>query len=240
MPSATIAPFDPQARNYTRHPLHLFGTKVGHVLQADLDVEEVFNATGRVVIRRARTEGSGQVPASLFAALGPAVVGGYTWSGLWIDAIDSIDITALFTEALVLGDVCPYTGWRVRNLFYTGYASALYQNSPALTPEPVLNGDGFFGSGFTAVSGGFALSFAGSSGVQYGAHTGYRYIWNGGGIDRFFPSNYQVEVGYGDPDPRLTDWKILTGDIHWPAYSAEILTDEPQWRGYPQFYPYHP
>lgn len=224
--------------------LHLEGAKVGHPLRAGLTLDSIWEETGRIILRRSVIEGRAGSPASLKTADGPAVLGGFTWSGLFNpDMMLNIDVTDYFTTAVVLGDECPYRGWRMRSVVATGYASALYGANPH-DPEPVIQSlGGAYGSNFHRVDGGWALSWVASTASSI-ARVGASYFYNGSLASFWFPMNFQVEVGYGDPQNQVDDsrntWITLEGSALWPPFSAAVLTDEPQWRGDPSGYPNHP
>jgi hypothetical protein len=243
MPLSTNS-FNPDVRTFERAPLHLHGALVGHVARSTLLLDDIYDETGRIIIRRSNLEGTGQYPLTLKTALGPCALGSFAWSGLSVDDAYNIDITDLFTQPLITGDEMPYRAWRVRSIVETGYYQALYGPSPT-TPTPALSSMAFVGTGFTRVDGGFALGSVLSSGlIAYGAHTGWRYIFNGGQQDIYYLNNFQVEAGYGSVGSGLLDerddLKRVDGSALWPAFTQTVLTDHDGWRGAPQFYPNHP
>lgn len=233
MTAATVTPIDPDVRDFKGHPLHLHGAKVGHCVRSTLGAGDIFDETGRIIIRRSAFEGTGQTPATLMTARGPAVVATFQWSGLYQDGLQNIDVTDVFRSPILSGTRVPYNAWRFRSVIEGGYYRALYGPSPT-TPVPTPGGFGAVGTGFTAVDGGFALGYvAGSMFVQSEG----RIYFTGGYQDIFYKHNFQVEVGYASP---TANFLRIEGGSDWPAFSATVLTDHDGWRGYPQFYPNHP
>ena len=206
--ACTTRPVDPDFKYHTGQPLHLYGTRVGHVIKADEDQAAFYAATGRRIARANRYEGSSGYTPSLNTCAGPAVVGTFrqeTFHRFGTGPYNA-DVTALVEGNIILGDRNPYQYWRVRGLY----------NSRSGTYAM-----GGYSSAFVRNSNGWGLDFGSyvSGYVQYHAGTGYRYYWSPS-HDVYFVINFQVEVGYSmsASDP----WADGGSNENWPAYGLDI------------------
>lgn len=227
-------PVDGTINRYVDEPLHLAGMRENEPLHIPTP-DEYFAATNRVLIAEDYHQYADDTPFNLEDGPPPAVLGSFTWSGLWVDNAMNVDISAYFNVKQIMNGL-PYRAWRVRGLWRGGYFLAYYATSPNPGFTPVINALVHGGTGFNAVDGGWALGHS----LQYGnlinefPQGSKLYYFMGGPpgapVDLWFPIKFQVEVGYGHPlDGTATR---LTAGRDWPAFSLGVGTDLLQYRGY--------
>ena len=88
--------------------------------------EEIWALTGKRLIAEDYYQYFENTPFNLELGPGPAVLGSFTWSSLWVDNMANADLTQYFTQAVLVGDDSCYNSWRVRGLWRAGYMIAYY------------------------------------------------------------------------------------------------------------------
>lgn len=219
---------DGTKNRYVDEMPHLRGMDIDAPLYIPTE-DEYYAATGRVLIKEDFHQYFPDTPFNLVDGPPPAVLGTFQWSTLWVDNMQNVDLTQYFTQAQIANDL-PYRAWRVRGLWRGGYMAAFYGTMPQVGfSSSVISAFGHQGDGFQAVSGGYALGYSQAFGnmiQEFPVGSGQYYFMGGppgSPIDHFFPTRFQVEVGYGSPnDGTITR---LTGGYDWPAFSAGVTTD---------------
>jgi len=227
-------PVDGTKNRYLDELPHLRGIRGDEPLHIPT-ADEYFAETGRVLIAEDVNHYAADSPFSLSDGPPPAVLGTFTWSGFYADNMANIDLSSYFNNAQIANGL-PYRAWRVRGLWRGGYFLAYYGTSPpSRTPSGVISSIGQGGTGFNAVSGGWALGFSNEFGNMINEFPGgsQLYYFMGGPpgapVDLWFPIKFQVEVGYGHPNDGTAT--RLTAGRDWPAFTAGVTTDLLQYRG---------
>ncbi len=215
----------PTVDRFVDEPCHLLTASEDAPLYIP-NADEVFALTGKRLIAEDVHQYDPDTPFNLELGSGPAVLGTFEWSGLYVDNELSVDLTPFFTAPQLIGDRTVYTAWRIRGLWRGGYMIAYYGTSPNLSFTPTMNAMLLGGQNFSAVTGGFALGFQANTLM---AHVGDSYYFTGGNQNLWFPIKFQIEVGYGDPNYAADQ---QAGNINWPAFVAGIGTDLAGYRGW--------
>lgn len=226
---------DGRKNRYIDEPSHLRTMRENEPLHIP-STAEYFAETNRVLIAEDYYQYFDDTPFNLEDGPPPAVLGSFDWSGLYVDGMLNIDLSQYFNTAQIANEL-PYRAWRVRGLWRGGYFLAYYGTSPpSRTPSGVISSMGQGGTGFRAVSGGWALGFSNEFGNMINEFPGgsQNYYFMGGPpgspVDIWFPIHFQVEVGYGHPNDGTAT--RLTASYDWPAFTAGVGTDLLQYRGY--------
>ena len=213
---------DGSKRRYTDEPVHLVGARVDEPLHIPT-AEEYYAITGRRLIAEDYYQYFEDTPFNLEDGPGPAVLGSFTWSNLWVDNIATVDISAYFKTAQIANEL-GYNAWRIRGMWRSGWTSIYYTNPS--TPVDTLVSSVQGNQAFNPVAGGWALGLGGGNLI---VQSGGNYYWTGGNQDLYFPIKFQVEVGYGNP---LDGVNNPAATLNWPRFSSGIGTDGLAYRGY--------
>jgi len=203
---------------YVDEPGHLLGMREDEPLHIP-DELSFYQATGRRLIAEDFYQYFENTPFNLFSGPGPAVIGGFTWSNLWVDNIATIDLTPFFTQAQIIGSEVVYNAWRIRGMWRSGYMIAYYGTNPNVGFTPSISTIGHGAQNFTPVGNGFAL---GLNSTNLIVKVGNQYFWTGGNQDIYFPINFQIELGYGNPFDGMSN---PAATLNWPAYTSGLGTD---------------
>jgi hypothetical protein len=215
----------PTIERYVDEPGHLLTMREDEPLHIPSELE-FFQATGRRLIAEDYYHYFENTPFNLTSGSGPAVLGGFTWSNLWVDNMANADLTQYFTTPQIIGDETVYNSWRVRGMWRGGYLLAYYATIPNPGFTPSMNAMIQGNQGFQRIGNGFALGLGGGNLI---VRVGNQYFFNGGNQDIYFPIKFQIEVGYGDPNYAAAD---PAANLNWPAFTAGIGTDLLGYRGY--------
>ena len=220
---------DGTVNEYLDEVVHLRNMRVDEPLHIPT-ADEYFEETGRVIL----SSGGPDEPFSLRDGPPPAILGSFVWSGYGPDGLMNINVDSYFSNVQISGN-CPYTAWRIRGLFRTGYTQG-FQTTPPATPVYGLSGVLPSHGTFQAITGGWTLN-PGISGSQFDNNSlfrwptavFFRYGANGYSPDLWFSIGMQIEVGYAG---YTYDPLNLEATRYWPAFHAPIKTDYPQYRGW--------
>lgn len=188
-----------QPVDYRGWPVHALNRKVG-VPACPLEINAFWQETGKVPYRRGVNEGAVGWPCSLAIAKPGFAVDTFRWCRYSVTYPDfaNVDVTALAEPFLRTVDhINPFQAWRFRTLG-NGIDAGPY---------------GCVGYGFTYLDGGFGLDLA--SGSMPPQKVDGRWYWNSANIEIFHPTNFVVEVGYGNPVSTLSR---QAAGYDWPAY----------------------
>lgn len=206
---STVVPtqIDANVINYRGQCIHRLGTQVGQVplrltSWGPNDFNQFWLDTGRVPYRRSLSEGQAGWPMSLMTAPAGVKVGSFTWarySAAHTD-LNDVNVTALRQSFLKTSSLInPFQYWRFRTLG-NGVDAGPY---------------GSVGNVFIQYEDGYGLALEQGS-IPAQEIDGSEWVWNSGNIDIYTPTNFVVEVGYGDPVHSLSREEA---GFDWPAYS---------------------
>ena len=225
---------DGRRNRYVDEPAHLLSMRENEPLHIPT-ADEYFAATGRILFAEDVNQYLQNTPFNLQDAPPPAVIGTFTWSAFEPDGLLNADLTAYFQSVQIKNEL-PYTAWRVRGLYYAGWLNAF-----KTVPEPVnpqLTPFGVTGTGWTPVSGHYALGLSGGQNLinAYGGGVYFMGGPPGSPVSLYFPIRFQIEVGYGTQANAIATMTRLTGGTDWPAWSSSILSDYKAYRAFSPAY----
>jgi hypothetical protein len=217
---------DGTIRRYLDEPVHLAGMREGEPLHVPT-LSEYFASTSRVLLAGDVNQFTVGTPFNLRDGPPPVVLGSFQWSSFGPDGMLNINLDTYFNQAQILGTDLPYRSWRIRGLFRAGYMVAYYGTTPDPSFTGVVSAIMQGNAGFRAVSGGWALALGfGNLINEFPGGSGHYYFMGGppgSPMQHYYPTYFQVEVGYGLPtDGTATR---LTGGYDWPAWGLPIRTD---------------
>lgn len=196
---------------------------------------EYFAETGRVVIADDYHAYAPDTPFNLHDGPGPAVLGTFSWSGLWIDGLLNVDLTEYFFSAQIR-DELPYNVWRIRGIWRTGYTQ-YFATVPPASPIFGVSALTVVGESWNRVAPErWALAADSSSNLigPWPGNPSSMFFFGGPPgmpISVWFQVNFQIEVGYGGRQNAYDTALRVEGDWDWPAFRAGIRTDYGAYRG---------